>query len=160
MRTAGGDSADFRSRQNVLPCKSVVSKLVDVKSELCVIRDSCAELAAAGICSSTSHGRCVCTQAPEKGDYCLPVERAPSSASQHGRSAFSSGKSAFFGLGPQPAADAETVEPARSNIHTDSSLHLSFTQRTSQHRPAINRCSDSGLQTVKNTQSIRETGPV
>ena len=36
----------------------------------------------------------------EEADYCLPFKRAPSSASQHGRSTFSSGKSAFFGRGP------------------------------------------------------------
>ena len=36
----------------------------------------------------------------EEADYSLPVERAPSSASQHDRSTFSSGKSVFVGLGP------------------------------------------------------------
>jgi hypothetical protein len=33
-------------------------------------------------------------------DYSSPAELEPSSASQHGRSTFSSGKSAFLGLGP------------------------------------------------------------
>jgi hypothetical protein len=36
----------------------------------------------------------------EETDYSLPFKRAPSSASQDGRSTFSSGKSVFFGLGP------------------------------------------------------------
>jgi hypothetical protein len=36
----------------------------------------------------------------EEADYCLPFKRAPSSALQYGRSTFSSGKSALFGLGP------------------------------------------------------------
>mgnify|MGYP001812604131 CR=1 FL=1 len=50
-------------------------------------------------------------------------KRAPSSTSQHGRSTFSSGKSAFFGLGP--ASDIASDRAVRCPIDGTSQLRKS-----------------------------------
>ena len=55
-------------------------------------------------------------------DYSLPVERAPSSASQHDRSTFSSGKSVFVGLGPTAVIDSMS----RQGNHYLAAATLSF----------------------------------
>ena len=79
-RRSAAAARDSRSKPILLLCKSVVSKLVDVKSELRVSRRSCAELAAIGICSSTNRGRCVFTQAPEIADVAATSTRGLSRA--------------------------------------------------------------------------------
>jgi hypothetical protein len=77
----------------------------------------------------------------KEADYCLPFKRASSSASQHGRSTFSSGKSAFCGLGPP--ADIAVDLP----VHCSSTRYPKSRPRQIESRRgdfALRRCPGMG----------------